>query len=230
APRPTAVSILVIDLLIIRACPALPQETTRIRGRAIQRSEKREASLPEPWNRSQARTTLDIRASPPSVLARSPLPHRRVHPRTRPHPPGQRHPAGRADDHRVHHRWADRPSRSVGPVVARARGARHRHRRGGRNVGPPHGRRPVVAGWEVTWRSRLFDRLQYTSVAIHDSWESGQLLSRAVNDLSMLRRFFAFGLPFLLSTPIVLAVGSIILVLMQPVFGLIMIIMAVPAI
>src|SRR5690625_5599109 len=89
---------------------------------------------------------------------------------------------------------------------------------------------PVVAGWEVTWRSRLFDRLQYTSVAIHDSWESGQLLSRAVNDLSMLRRFFAFGLPFLLSTPIVLAVGSIILVLMQPVFGLIMIIMGVPAI
>ena len=89
---------------------------------------------------------------------------------------------------------------------------------------------PVVAGWEVTWRSRLFDRLQYTSVAIHDSWESGQLLSRAVNDLSMLRRFFAFGLPFLLSTPIVLAVGSVILVLMQPVFGLIMIIMAVPAI
>jgi ATP-binding cassette subfamily B protein len=89
---------------------------------------------------------------------------------------------------------------------------------------------PVVAGWEVTWRSRLFDRLQYTSVAIHDSWESGQLLSRAVNDLSVLRRFFAFGLPFLLSTPIVLAVGSIILVLMQPVFGLIMIIMAVPAI
>src|SRR5699024_6314006 len=46
---------------------------------------------------------------------------------------------------------------------------------------------------------------------------------------SMLRRFFAFGLPFLLSTPIVLAVGSIIRVLMQPVFGLLMIILAVPA-
>ncbi|TGD31831.1 ABC transporter ATP-binding protein [Brevibacterium sp. S22] len=89
---------------------------------------------------------------------------------------------------------------------------------------------PVVSHWEVTWRSRLFDRLQYTSVAIHDSWESGQLLSRAVNDLSQLRRFFAFGLPFLLSTPIVLAVGTVMLVLMQPVFGLIMIIMAVPAI
>lgn len=89
---------------------------------------------------------------------------------------------------------------------------------------------PVVSHWEVTWRSRLFDRLQYTSVAIHDSWESGQLLSRAVNDLSQLRRFFAFGLPFLLSTPIVLAVGTVMLVIMQPVFGLIMVIMAVPAI
>jgi ATP-binding cassette subfamily B protein len=89
---------------------------------------------------------------------------------------------------------------------------------------------PVVSAWEVKWRSRLFDRLQYTSVAVHDSWESGQLLSRAVNDLSMLRRFFAFGLPFLLSTPIVLIVGTIILVFMQPVFGLIMIVMAVPAI
>lgn len=89
---------------------------------------------------------------------------------------------------------------------------------------------PVVSHWEVTWRARLFDRLQYTSVAIHDSWESGQLLSRAVNDLSQLRRFFAFGLPFLLSTPIVLAVGTVMLMIMQPVFGLIMIIMAVPAI
>lgn len=89
---------------------------------------------------------------------------------------------------------------------------------------------PVVSAWEVTWRSRLFDRLQYTSVAIHDSWESGQLLSRAVNDLSQLRRFFAFGLPFLLSTPIVLAVGTVMLVIMQPVFALIMILMAVPAI
>src|SRR5699024_12574804 len=79
---------------------------------------------------------------------------------------------------------------------------------------------PVVAGWEVTWRSRLFDRLQYTSVALHDSWESGQLLSRAVNELSMLRRFFAVGLPFLRATPIVLAVRSLIVVPTHPAFRL----------
>ena len=89
---------------------------------------------------------------------------------------------------------------------------------------------PVVATWEITWRSRLFNRLQYTSVAIHDSWESGQLLSRAVNDLSQLRRFFAFGLPFLMSTPIVIVVGTIMLATLQPVFGLIMVVMAVPTI
>ena len=89
---------------------------------------------------------------------------------------------------------------------------------------------PVVATWEITWRSRLFNRLQYTSVAIHDSWESGQLLSRAVNDLSQMRRFFAFGLPFLMSTPIVIIVGAIMLTTLQPVFGLIMVAMAVPTI
>ncbi|SDS91337.1 ATP-binding cassette, subfamily B [Brevibacterium sandarakinum] len=89
---------------------------------------------------------------------------------------------------------------------------------------------PVVAHWEITWRSRLFDRLQYTSVAIHDSWESGQLLSRAINDLSQLRRFFAFGIPFLVTTPLIIIIGTIILTFLQPVFGLIMLIMAVPTI
>nr|WP_231441857.1 ABC transporter ATP-binding protein [Brevibacterium zhoupengii] len=89
---------------------------------------------------------------------------------------------------------------------------------------------PVVAQWEITWRSRLFDRLQYTSVAIHDSWESGQLLSRAINDLSQLRRFFAFGIPFLVTTPLIIIIGTIILTFLQPVFGLIMLIMAVPTI
>ncbi|TSI15985.1 ABC transporter ATP-binding protein [Brevibacterium aurantiacum] len=89
---------------------------------------------------------------------------------------------------------------------------------------------PVVAQWEITWRSRLFDRLQYTSVAIHDSWESGQLLSRAINDLSQLRRFFAFGIPFLVTTPLIIIIGTIILTFLQPVFGLIMLIMAIPTI
>ncbi|WP_309132341.1 ABC transporter ATP-binding protein [Brevibacterium sp.] len=89
---------------------------------------------------------------------------------------------------------------------------------------------PVVSAWEVKWRSRLFDRLQYTSVAIHDSWESGQLLSRAINDLSQLRRFFAFGIPFLLVMPLVIIVGTIMLTALQPIFGLIMLVMAVPTI
>ncbi|NJC56813.1 ATP-binding cassette subfamily B protein [Brevibacterium marinum] len=89
---------------------------------------------------------------------------------------------------------------------------------------------PVVAQWEITWRSRLFERLQYTSVAVHDSWESGQLLSRAINDLSQLRRFFAFGIPFLVATPLVIIIGTIVLTVLQPVFGLIILIMAVPTV
>ncbi|WP_349827500.1 ABC transporter ATP-binding protein [Brevibacterium litoralis] len=86
----------------------------------------------------------------------------------------------------------------------------------------------VVSQWEITWRSRIFDRLQYLSVGVHDSWESGQLLSRAIQDMSQLRRFFAFGAPFLLSTPFVVLTGIIVLTVMEPLFGLFALLMAVP--
>lgn len=89
---------------------------------------------------------------------------------------------------------------------------------------------PVVSRWEILWRARLFDRLQYTSVASHDAWESGQLLSRAVNDLTQLRRFFAFGAPFIIVLPIVIAIGGGILTASHWVFGLILLAMAIPTV
>lgn len=89
---------------------------------------------------------------------------------------------------------------------------------------------PVASHWEIVWRGRLYDRLQYVSVPTHDAWESGQLLSRATNDMSQMRRFFAFGGPFIVVTPIVILIGTIVLTVMQPVFGLIIALMAVPTI
>lgn len=89
---------------------------------------------------------------------------------------------------------------------------------------------PVASGWEVLWRGRLYDRLQYVSVSTHDSWESGQLLSRAVNDMSQMRRFFAFGAPFIIATPVVIVIGTVVLTVMQPIFGLIIVLMAIPTI
>ncbi|MCX0278427.1 ABC transporter ATP-binding protein/permease [Nocardia zapadnayensis] len=86
----------------------------------------------------------------------------------------------------------------------------------------------VVSQWEITWRARIYDRLQYLSIGVHGSWESGQLLSRAINDMTQLRRFFAFGAPFIVSTPFVIVTGIIVLTVMEPAFGLIAVLMAIP--
>src|SRR4051794_28060242 len=52
-----------------------------------------------------------------------------------------------------------------------------------------------AAQLEVGLRARLFRRLQVLSVGVHDGMESGQLTSRAITDMSTLRRFFAFVAP-----------------------------------
>ncbi|HVQ19357.1 MAG TPA: ABC transporter transmembrane domain-containing protein, partial [Actinomycetes bacterium] len=52
----------------------------------------------------------------------------------------------------------------------------------------------AALGIETTIRNDLYDHLQSLSVAFHDRWQAGQLLSRATTDLSILRRFLSFGL------------------------------------
>lgn len=89
---------------------------------------------------------------------------------------------------------------------------------------------PITSRWEVLWRERLYDRLQYVAVGVHDAWPAGQLLSRAVNDLSQLRRFFAFGLQFLIASPLIVLGGGIILASLHPYFGIIAITAAVPTV
>jgi ATP-binding cassette subfamily B protein len=86
----------------------------------------------------------------------------------------------------------------------------------------------MTADWEVQWRHRLYRHLQRLDVARHDEWDSGQMLSRATNDLSQLRRFFAFGFPFLVITPVLVVIGGVVLALIHPVFALILVLMALP--
>jgi ATP-binding cassette subfamily B protein len=50
---------------------------------------------------------------------------------------------------------------------------------------------------EATIRQDLYAHLQRLPVSFHDRWQSGQLLSRATSDLSVIRRFLSFGLIFL---------------------------------
>ncbi|HYN71716.1 MAG TPA: ABC transporter transmembrane domain-containing protein, partial [Nakamurella sp.] len=42
---------------------------------------------------------------------------------------------------------------------------------------------------EAAMRADLYDRLQKLPVSFHDRWSAGQLMSRAVSDLSTIRRF-----------------------------------------
>jgi ATP-binding cassette, subfamily B, bacterial len=57
----------------------------------------------------------------------------------------------------------------------------------------------AVAGMEKTIRDDLYHHLQKLEPAFHDSWQSGQLLSRAVNDLATIRRFAGFGVVFFIT-------------------------------
>jgi ATP-binding cassette subfamily B protein len=57
----------------------------------------------------------------------------------------------------------------------------------------------AVVGVEKTIRDDLYHHLQRLDPAFHDSWQSGQLLSRAVNDLSTIRRFAGFGVVFFIT-------------------------------
>ena len=57
----------------------------------------------------------------------------------------------------------------------------------------------AVAGMEKTLRDDLYAHLQLLEPGFHDSWQSGQLLSRATTDLSAVRRFGGFGVVFFIT-------------------------------
>ena len=60
---------------------------------------------------------------------------------------------------------------------------------------------------EAGLRRTLYAKLQDLEVAFHDKWPSGQLLSRASSDLSMIRRWLSFGLVLLVANLFTIVVG-----------------------
>jgi len=55
----------------------------------------------------------------------------------------------------------------------------------------------VAVGIETEMRNDLYAHLQALDVGFHDRWQTGQLLSRAIGDISVIRRFIGYGLTFL---------------------------------
>jgi ATP-binding cassette subfamily B protein len=81
---------------------------------------------------------------------------------------------------------------------------------------------------EKRMRADLFGHLQRLPVAFHDRWPSGQLLSRAVSDLTTIRRFVAFSGIFLVVNLLTVLIGLVVLVVIAPALGILAAIMAAP--
>jgi ATP-binding cassette subfamily B protein len=56
----------------------------------------------------------------------------------------------------------------------------------------------AALGMEATVRNDLYAHMQRLPLTFHDRWQSGQLLSRIITDLSVIRRFLSFGIIYLI--------------------------------
>jgi ATP-binding cassette subfamily B protein len=81
---------------------------------------------------------------------------------------------------------------------------------------------------EADMRNSLYKQLQDLPVGFHDRWASGQLLSRAVSDLNLVRRWISFGIVLLVVNTITILIGFIFLVSIDWILGLIFVVCSIP--
>jgi ATP-binding cassette, subfamily B, bacterial len=86
----------------------------------------------------------------------------------------------------------------------------------------------ATMGVEADIRKDLYARLQILPMSFHNRWQSGQLLSRIMNDLSTIRRFLSFGLVFLILNAIQITVVTAILLAMYWPLGVVVLLSIVP--
>jgi ATP-binding cassette, subfamily B, bacterial len=86
----------------------------------------------------------------------------------------------------------------------------------------------ATMGVEADIRKDLYARLQILPMSFHGRWQSGQLLSRIMNDLSTIRRFMSFGMVFLLLNIIQITVVTAILLAMYWPLGVVVLLSIVP--
>jgi len=86
----------------------------------------------------------------------------------------------------------------------------------------------ATMGVEADIRKDLYARLQILPMSFHGQWQSGQLLSRVMNDLSTIRQFLSFGLLFLLLNVIQIIVVTGILLAMYWPLGVVVVVSIVP--
>ena len=77
-------------------------------------------------------------------------------------------------------------------------------------------------------RNAVYDHLQNLPVSFHDKWQSGQLLSRAHSDVSLIRRWMSFGLVMLVGNSIAIVMGIGVLFTWSPVLALVFLVCSIP--
>ena len=81
---------------------------------------------------------------------------------------------------------------------------------------------------EFELRTTFYRRLQRLPVAFHDRWQSGQLLSRMMQDISIIRRWLAFGLVLLVVNVLTIIVGAVLLFQWHWLLGVIFLVTSAP--
>jgi ATP-binding cassette, subfamily B, bacterial len=88
----------------------------------------------------------------------------------------------------------------------------------------------AVLDMETTMRRDLYAHLQALPMSFHSRWQSGQLLSRATTDLSAIRRFFGFGMLFLVINVLQVTAVTVVLLAMYWPLGLVVACAAAPVV
>jgi len=81
---------------------------------------------------------------------------------------------------------------------------------------------------EARMRNALYIKLQALPVSFHDRWPSGQLLSRAMSDLNMIRRWISFGLVLLVVNVLTIIIGFGFLLSISWVLGVLFMVFSIP--
>lgn len=81
---------------------------------------------------------------------------------------------------------------------------------------------------EAGLRAKIYSKLQDLPVSFHDKWPSGQLLSRATGDLSLIRRWLSFGLVLFVANGLTIIVGLGVLFTFHWILGVIFFACSVP--
>ena len=81
---------------------------------------------------------------------------------------------------------------------------------------------------EAALRNGLYAKLQNLPVSFHDKWPSGQLLSRAVGDLNLIRRWLSFGIVLFVVNVVTIVVGFGVLFYYHWLLATVMVVLSIP--